>query len=130
MSLAIHVQGFNNKEFCKFPRSIVWNVFEAKCSPALLGWDLTYDGRDGGFLYLEEDELISGFGIQRASDNAIRDLYSVARQVPSAIHLDAAFFVADPVFLAGLPDWLQPALPKPIRVVLSANELLECLSEN
>jgi hypothetical protein len=82
----------------------VWDVFGPKCRSAFLGWDLTYD--------------------------AIRDLYAVARQVPSAIHLDAAFFVADPVFLLGLPDWLQPALPKPIRVVLSADELLERLSEN
>src|ERR1700733_12326914 len=114
MSLAINVQGFRNKDFYKFDRSIVWSIFGSKCSSALLGWDLTYGGRRGGFLYLDEDELIGGFGIQNASDSAIRDLYAVARQVPSAIHLDAAFFVADPAFLAGLPDWLAPAPPKPL----------------
>lgn len=129
MSLAIHVQGFQNKEFHKFKRSIVWDIFGPKCSSALLGWDLIYNGRNGGFLYLDEEELIGGFGIQSASDSAIRDLYAVARQVPSAIHLDAAFFVADPAFLAGLPDWLPPALPKPIRVVLSADELLQSLAQ-
>ncbi len=129
MSLAIHVQGFQNKDFHKFQRSIVWGIFGPRSISAVRGWDLIYDGRSGGFLYLDEEEFIGGFGIQSASDNAIRDLYAVARQVPSAIHLDAAFFVADPAFLAGLPDWLPPALPKPIRVVHGADELLQFLSE-
>jgi hypothetical protein len=130
MSLAINVQGFRDKEIYKFKRSIVWDIFGSKCSPPrLCGYNLTYGDWGGGFLYLDEDEFVDGFGIQRASDNAIRDLYAVARQVPSAINLAAAFFVADAAFLADIPDWLSAALPKPIRVAHSADELLEFLSE-
>jgi hypothetical protein len=130
MSLAMHVQGFHNKDFYKFKRSIAWDIFGPKCSPPrLFGFDLYYGNRSGGFLYLDEDELIDGVSIQSPSDNAVRDLYAVARQVPSAIHLDAAFFVADAAFLAGIPDWLPPALPKPIRVAHSADELMQFLSQ-
>jgi hypothetical protein len=130
MSLSTSVQGFKDKELYKFKRSLVWDIFGSKCSPPrLLGYDLTYDGWYGGFLYLDEDEFIGGFGIQGASDNAIRDLYTVARQVPSAISLDSAFFVADATFLAGIPDWLSAALPKPIRVAHDADELIQLLSE-
>ena len=128
MSLSTSVQGFKDKELYKFKRSIAWNIFGSKCSPPrLLGYDLTYDGRYGGFLYLDEDEFIDGCGVQSASDNAVRDLYAVARQVPSAISHDDAFFVADAAFLVGVPDWLSAALPKPIRVVHDADELIQFL---
>jgi hypothetical protein len=129
MSLAIHLQAFRNKDFDKFARSIVWDIFEPKAGWTREGWDLTYDGQYGGTLYLNDDELIGGFGIQRPSSHAIRDLYAVARTVPSAINLDAAFFVADAAFLADLPDWLAPALPKPPRVASSADQLLQYLGQ-
>ena len=128
MSLAITVQGFRNKEIHKFRRSIVWDIFESKSTVSWLGWDLWYDGRNGGFLYLDEDELIDGFGIQSASDPAIRDLYAAARQVSCAIHLDDRFFVTDSSLLKDLPDWTS-TLPRPVRVVHNADELLEFLAE-
>jgi hypothetical protein len=130
MSMAINLQGFQNKEIYKFKRSLVWDIFGSKCSPPrLCGYDLTYGERDGGFLYLSEEELVGGFSIQTPSDNALRDLYAVARQVPSAINYDSAFFVAKAAYLDGIPDWLPPALPKPIRVVHSADQLIQYLSE-
>jgi hypothetical protein len=127
MSLAIHVQAFENKTFSRFRRSIAWDVFEPKAIPSAEGWDLIYNGRRGGTLLLDDDEFVEAVAVRRASDNAIRDLYAVAQQVPSVLHLDADFFVADAKFLAGLPDFLLYDLPKPPRVVLSADELLEQL---
>jgi hypothetical protein len=128
MSLAIIHQAFRNGEIYKYRRSIVWDIFGSKCSPPrLLGYDLTYGDKDGGFLYLDEEDFISGFGIQSPSDDAMRDLYDVARQVRSAIHLDDAFFVADEAFLADIPDWLPPLLRKPVRVAHDADELIRLI---
>jgi hypothetical protein len=128
MSLAVHVQAFENKTFSTFKRSIVWNVFKTRAIPSAGAWDLIYDGRRGGTLMLDEDEFIDGCSVRRPSDNAIRDLYAVARQVPSVLNLDANFFFADAKFLAGFPDFLLNDLPRPPRLVLSADELLEQLS--
>ncbi len=127
--MAINVQGFLKKDIHKFNRSIVWDVFGSKCSSAYLGYNLEYSGRSGGFLYLDDDDVVDGFSIESASDLAVRDLFFVAQKIPSAINLDAAFFVADPRFLIELPDWLLQALPKPPRVALSADELLKYLAE-
>ena len=130
MSESIILQGFRNKEVCSFRRSIVWDIFGPKCTPArFFGYDLTYGDRYGGFLNLYDDDFISGIGIQSPSRDAIKDLLAVAQLVPSAIHLDALFFVADQAFLAGIPDWLPPCLPKPIRVVHDADELIQFLRQ-
>jgi hypothetical protein len=128
MSLAMHVQGIRNKNLCKFDRSIVWDIFGSKCTESYRGYDLWYDDGKGGFLYLSEDELIDGIGIQSPSEAAIRDLYAVARQVPSTIDWNGAFFVADRAFLKHLPFWTT-LLPKPVRVARSADELLELLAQ-
>jgi hypothetical protein len=126
MSLAINLQAFDNKTFSTFRRSIAWNVFGPKASPCVEGWDLTYDGRRGGTLVLDDSDFIEGCSIRRPSANAIRDLYKVAQQVSSTINLDADFFVADARVLANLPDFMF-ALPKPPLVVSSAEELLSRL---
>jgi len=128
MSIAMHVQAFENKTFSRFKRSIAWDVFGPKAFPSAEGWDLIYDGRRGGTLVLDEDEFITSCSVRRPSDNAIRDLYAVAQQVPSVLNLGGDFFFADAKFLAGLPDFLLNDLPKPPRLVLSADELLEQLS--
>jgi hypothetical protein len=127
MSLSMNLQAFENKTLSKFRRSIVWDVFETKAIPSAEGWDLIYDGRKGGTLVLDEDEFINWCSVRRPSDNAIKDLYAVARQVPSVLNLDADFFFADATFLVGFPDFLLNDLPKPPRLVLSADELLEQL---
>lgn len=129
MSWTIHLQGFKNKDLFKFERSIVWDIFKSKAVVTREGWGLVYDGQIGGILRLDDDELVGGCSIRRPSDNSVRDLYAAARIVPSAIHVDAAFFVADPAFLAGFPDWLFETLPKPPKVVLSADELFQSLAE-
>ena len=127
MSLAIHLQAFDNKTFATFRRSIAWNVFGPKASQCVEGWDLTYDGRRGGTLVLDDSDFIEGCSIRRPSANAVRDLYKVAQQVSSAINLDADFFVAEARVLANLPEFLLIALPKPPQVVSSAEELLSRL---
>jgi hypothetical protein len=128
MSLAIHVQAFENKTLSKFKRSIAWDIFGTKAIPSVGAWDLIYDGRRGGTLMLDDDEFIDGCSVRRPSENAIRDLYAVAQQVPSVLNLWENFFFADARFLAGFPDFLLNDLPKPPRLVLSADELLEELS--
>jgi len=130
MSFMIHLQSFKDKEVSRFSRSVVWKIFGPKACPTNEGWGLMYGGRNGGVLYLDDDELIDGCGINRPSSDAIRDLFSVAQMIPSAINADASFFVTDPAFIAGMPDWLLDALPKPPKVVLSADELLRGLAGN
>ena len=127
MSIAMHVQAFENKTFSTFKRSIAWNIFEPKAIPSVGAWDLIYDGRRGGTLMLDEDEFITGCSVRRPSESAVRDLYAVARQVPSVLNLGEDFFFADAKFLAGFPDFLLNDLPKPPQLVLSADELLEQL---
>ncbi len=128
MSFMIHLQSFNNKEIYNFSRSIVWEIFGPKACPTNEGWGLMYRGRNGGILYLDDNDLIDGCGINRPSNDAIRDLFSVAQKIPSAINADANFFVTDPAFIAGMPDWLLHALPKPPKVVLNADQLLRGLA--
>jgi hypothetical protein len=127
MSLAMHVQAFENKTFSTFKRSIAWNIFEPKAIPSAGAWDLIYDGRRGGTLMIDENEFITGCSVRRPSANAVRDLYAVAQKVPSVLNLCEDFFFADARFLAGFPDFLIKDLPKPPRLVLSADELLEQL---
>lgn len=128
MSIAIHVQAFESKTFSRFKRSIAWDIFKTKAIPSGEGWDLIYDGHRGGTLVLDDDEFIEAVSVRRPSENAVRDLYAVAQQVPSVLNLDADFFFADARFLAGFPDFLINDLPKPPQLVLSADELLEQLS--
>jgi hypothetical protein len=127
MSIAMHVQAFENKTFSRFKRSIAWDVLGPKAIPSVGAWDLIYDGRRGGKLMLDDDELITGCSVRNPSENAIRDLYAVAQQVPSVLNLFGDFFFADARFLAGFPDFLLNDLPQPPRLVLSADELLEHL---
>jgi hypothetical protein len=128
VSIAMHVQAFENKTFSTFKRSIAWDIFKTKAILSAGAWDLIYDGRVGGTLTLADDEFIEAVSVRRPSDNAIRDLYAVAQQVPSVLNLHENFFFADARFLAGFPDFLINDLPKPPRLVLSADELLEKLS--
>ena len=130
MSWAIYLQSFENKDVSRFKRSIVWEIFGPKARSTPEGWGLMYGDRNGGVLYLEDDELVGGCSVRRPSNDAIRDLYRVAQRVRSTINVDAAFFVADAAFLPDIPDWLISALPKPPRVVLSADELLERVAES
>ena len=128
MSIAMHVQAFENKSCSVFKRSIAWDVFKTKAIPCFRAWDLIYDGRRGGTLMLDEDEFITGCAVRSPSENAMRDLYCVAQQVPSVLNLMEKFFYADARFISGFPDFLLNDLPRPPRLVLSADELLEQLS--
>jgi hypothetical protein len=130
MGWAIHLQSFEKKEISRFKRSIVWDIFGSKARRTPEGWGLMYGDRNGGVLRLDDDDLIDGCSIRRPSEDSIRDLYHVAQHVRSAINVDASFFVADAAFLADIPEWLTSALPKPPRVVLSADELLERVAES
>jgi hypothetical protein len=128
MGVSVGLQSFRNKEIAKFPRSIVWDIFGPKANWIAGAWDLTYNGWRGGVLFLDDDELIDWCSVERPSEGAIRDLFKVAQRVPVAISEDANFFVIDESIVAGMPDFLLDALPKPPRVVRSAEELLERLA--
>lgn len=130
MGWAIHLQSFENKTISRFKRSVVWDIFGAKAHRTGEGWGLVYGSKNGGVLCLTDDDLIGGCSVRRPSEDTIRDLYRVAQRVRSAINVEASFFVADAAFLADIPEWLASALPKPPRVVLSADELLERVAES
>jgi len=125
MGWAIYLQSFENKNVSRFNRSVVWDIFGPKARQTPEGWGLMYGNRNGGVLFLEDDEFVGGCAVRRPSDDAIRDLYRVAQRVRSTINVNDSFFVADAAFLADIPEWLTSALPKPPRVVLNANDLLE-----
>jgi len=129
MGYAIHLQSFKDKEIAEFSRSIVWDVFGPKCVSTPEGWGLMYDDIPGGVLSLDDDEFIDSFAVRRPSDRAVRDMYSVAQLIPCAISTDANFYVPDESIIAGMPDWLLGALPKPPMIVRSADELLKRLAE-
>ncbi len=125
MSFMIHLQSFKNGAIATFPQSIVWNIFGHKCVPTNEGWGVIYDGRPGGVLYLDDDEMTDGFSINRPCDASFYDLYAVARLVPSLINASDCAAVADASFIAGIPSWLLKALGRPPAVVHSGNELLD-----
>ena len=130
MSWAIYLQSFEDKAVSRFKRSIAWDVFGPKAHRTPEGWGLMYGNRNGGVLILDDDEFVGGCAVRRPSNDAIKDLYQVAQRVRSTINADAAFFVADAAFLADIPEWLTSVLPKPPRVVLSADELLDRIGES
>ncbi len=89
-----------------------------------------YGDQNGGVLYLDDDENIHGFSILRVGPVAFDDLYNLARIIPSLIYWPDACAVADPAFLAGMPDMLLQAFDQPPAVVHSGDELLDCYRYN
>jgi hypothetical protein len=130
MSFMIHMQSFMNGEVYEFPRTIVWNVFFPRSHWVREGWALTYDTGFAGVLYLKDAPLIDGCSINRPGDPALIDLFEVARRVPSLINWDCNSAIANPAFLAGIPDWLLNALGKPPSVVHSGEGLLWAIARS
>jgi hypothetical protein len=130
MSFSIHLQSFENGKISKFPRSIIWDVYQSKACLHPAGWDLMYDGRKAGELYLGDDDPIDGFSINRPGDPAIRDMYEVARQVPCLINWDHNSAVADERFIAGVPDWLLKAMVLAPHIIHSGDDLLRCIAQS
>ncbi len=126
----IHLQSFRNGDFAKFDRSVVWNVFGPKARLNNEGWALFYENGPGGVLYLDDDELIDGFGINRPGDSALCDMYEVARQIPCLINWDCHSAVADASYLAGIPDWLLNALGEPSTVIHSGDDLIKAIARS
>lgn len=126
----IHMQSFINGEIYEFPRAIVWNAFYSRCHWVREGWGLVYDNGPAGVLYLDDDPLITGFGINRPGDSAIHDLFEVALRVPSLIHWTTHSAVANPAFLAGTPDWIATHHGRPPSVVHSGEELIRCIARS
>jgi hypothetical protein len=128
MGYSIGLQSFRDKKISPIPRSVVWDIFGAKCVSTPEGWGLMYGHTPGGVLRLDDDELVNSFSVRRPSDSAVRDMYSVAQRIPCAISNNADFYVIDESIITGMPDWLLNALPKSPTVVRSADELLLRLS--
>jgi hypothetical protein len=130
MGFLINLQAYENGTFSKFDRSIIWDIYKSKAMPRFRGWDLTYDGNRGGFLSLSDEDPTTGFGLDRPSDPALRDMYEVARQVPCLINWFHYSAVADERYLAGIPDWLLKALGVPPHVVHSGDDLIRCIAQS
>jgi hypothetical protein len=121
------MQSFKGGDFALFPRSLVWEIFGSHAHPSRLGFGLWYGDTFSGDLALDDDEEIGGISIYQPGNNALRDLYRLARQVPSWIDWNGdCFAVAEAAFLADIPAWLfQNYVPT---VVHSAEEFAECLA--
>lgn len=127
MGFMIHLQSVENGKISKFSRSVVWNVYKSKAQLNPEGWGLTYNGDRAGVLYLDDEDPIGGFAINRPGDPALRDMYEVARQVPCLIHWNYSA-VADERFIAEIPDWLLKALIAPPHIIHSGDDLIRCIA--
>lgn len=128
MGYPIGFQSFRDKKIAKFDRAIVWEIFGPKAKVCNEGWLLTYEGKFGGVLYLDDDALVTGCSVMRPSTAAVEDLFAVARRVPGTIGHDGVYCVLDPDVIANMPEWLLNALPVPVTVVGSVDEILRRMS--
>jgi hypothetical protein len=130
MGFSISLQSFDHGECTTFDSSIAVEVFGnhivwlAKDRP----W-LQYDGVLGGeFMISEKDGQARGVSLIRPSDAALRSLYELACLVPSAITWSENYVVANPAFIAGLPDFLTKAFGHPPIVANSGDELIQAIA--
>jgi hypothetical protein len=123
------LQSFDHGECTTFDSSIVLGVF-GKHITWLSGhpW-LQYDGVLGGeFMMNEKEGQVDGVSLIRPSDAALRSLYELACLVPSAITWSENYVVANPAFIAGLPDFLTKAFGHPPIVANSGDELIQAIA--
>jgi hypothetical protein len=133
-------QCFENGTFSQCPYSTIWEAFKDHAYSASYlygGWNLNFpDGSQGTLSIYSDDEtapkavndtgreMATGFGIQRPAGLALfKAIYAVISQAPMiVIWDDGRCFVADPVVISGVPDWLLKALPPPA-VVHSGDDI-------
>jgi hypothetical protein len=129
MSFSITMQAFENGTFATFKRSIAWEIFGPFAQPSPAGGYVFFkNGKRGGEFDIDDEEEITGVGIDRPSDAALRCLYDLACKVPSLIEWMGftGTAVTDAAFIAGQPSWFDK-LDRPPSVVHSFDELLRCI---
>jgi hypothetical protein len=115
----------------KFPRSVVDETLGSYIKgaplsslPGRVNVNLEFNGRYGGTLSFNDDEMIDGFSINRPGGEELYSiLLDIMKRTSSALCWPGGSAVADAAIIPNLEKGMVENLP--LRVVLTVDELLE-----
>ncbi|HLG90190.1 MAG TPA: hypothetical protein VKZ79_23710 [Alphaproteobacteria bacterium] len=88
-------------------------------------WTLRYPDGGGAFCYIDDNEEITGFMLNRPGGVAVyNSVYEILRQTPTVAHWGSECATADPSIIPDLPPEMIEALGEPA-IVKSGQELFD-----
>lgn len=131
MSFDIFLDCFKGGNFAKFPRAIAWEKFAPYAKGSFGHYDVCFPDGSGGYLGIDDDEEISGFGVNRPTGDMLYDVvFDIMRKTSTLLYWhERIAVVADEAVIREIPKEVLSAFGTPL-IVHSGHEIISCIMRN